>query len=142
MVGCKNDKDDGVKREESRPIGCLIATINNILTIFTNTWIYVASIIWSHYHWDHVGNTALFPPTTELVVGPGFKASPNILPGFPDNIDSPVDAKVFAKRTLTEIDFSGTKLQIGGYDAYDFFDDGSFYLLGRSPSFLPPYLLM
>ena len=90
-----------------------------------------ASVIWSHYHWDHTGSTEVFPKTTELVVGPGFKA--NMLPGYPHNVDSPVDSAAFEGRTLTEIDFSKTNLDIGGFRAYDFFGDGSFYLLGWCP---------
>nr|KAK5438363.1 hypothetical protein LTR18_008885 [Exophiala xenobiotica] len=87
----------------------------------------ISSVIWSHYHWDHTGSTELFPKTTELVVGPGFKAK--MLPGYPHNVDSPVDSAAFEGRTLTEIDFSTTNLEIGGFRAYDFFGDESFYLL-------------
>ncbi|OGM47386.1 metallo-beta-lactamase superfamily protein [Aspergillus bombycis] len=89
----------------------------------------ISTIIWSHYHWDHIGNTAIFPHSTKLVVGPGFKSRSNILPGFPLAPNSPVEAKVFDQRPLKEIDFSGTGLSIGGFPAYDFFGDGSFYLL-------------
>lgn len=38
---------------------------------------------------------------------------------------------MFSQRPLREIEFSGTDLSIGGFPAYDFFGDGSFYLLGR-----------
>ncbi|KAJ9612308.1 hypothetical protein H2200_003905 [Cladophialophora chaetospira] len=89
----------------------------------------ISSVIWSHYHWDHVGNMSLFPPSTEIVVGPGFKSAPQLLPGFPEKLDSPVLVSEFESRQLREIDFSATSLEIGGYGAYDFFDDGSFYLL-------------
>merc|ERR1711939_336883 len=68
----------------------------------------ISSVIWSHYHWDHTGSTEVFPKTTELVVGPGFKAK--MLPGYPHNVDSPVDSAAFEGRTLTEIDFSTTDL--------------------------------
>lgn len=27
----------------------------------------------SHAHWDHTGDMSTFPPTTDLVVGRGFK---------------------------------------------------------------------
>jgi hypothetical protein len=53
-----------------------------------------------------------------------------MLPGYPHNVDSPVDSAAFEGRTLTEIDFSTTNLEIGGFRAYDFFGDGSFFLLG------------
>lgn len=73
---------------------------------------------------------SLFPSSTEIVVGPGFKASPIILPGYPEKPDSPLNASDFAGRHLNEVDFGKAGLRIGGFGAYDFFGDGSFYLLG------------
>ncbi|KAF9888864.1 hypothetical protein FE257_008233 [Aspergillus nanangensis] len=89
----------------------------------------ISAVVWSHYHWDHTGNMALFPPSTRLIVGPGFKASPGLLPGYPENPTSPVSADAFANREVQEIDFSSSQLTIGGFRALDFFSDGSFYLL-------------
>ncbi|CAK7233732.1 hypothetical protein SBRCBS47491_008711 [Sporothrix bragantina] len=89
----------------------------------------ISSVVWSHYHWDHTGSMELFPSSTELVVGSGFKGSPSLLPGYPANPDSPIDARALAGRTLTEIDFAKTSLEIAGFRAHDFFGDGSFYLL-------------
>ncbi|KAL2817751.1 hypothetical protein BDW59DRAFT_165798 [Aspergillus cavernicola] len=88
----------------------------------------LASVIWSHHHWDHTGSMELFPKTTELVVGPGFKAAQHLLPGFPHLVDSPVDSAALEGHVLTEIGFQGS-FEIGGSRAYDFFGDGSFYLL-------------
>lgn len=31
------------------------------------------SMIWSHWHWDHHGAPDKYPPSVEVVVGPGFK---------------------------------------------------------------------
>ena len=39
-------------------------------------------------HWDHVGDPSRFPPSTELVVGPGFKKA--FVPGAPTNVKSPI----------------------------------------------------
>lgn len=47
----------------------------------------------SHWHWDHVGDASKFPPSADIVVGPGFKA--NFLPGYPNNPDSPMLASDF-----------------------------------------------
>lgn len=83
----------------------------------------------------------LFPKSTQLVVGPGFKESPILLPGFPHNPDSPIDAAAIKDRTLTEVGFENG-LEIGGFRAHDFFGDGSFYLLGTwdlELSFYCPY---
>lgn len=71
----------------------------------------------------------LFPASTEVVVGPGFTSASSLLPGYPVNPDSPIDARALANRTLTEIDFDAASLDIAGFGAHDFFGDGSFYLL-------------
>lgn len=86
----------------------------------------INSIIWSHYHWDHTGDPSTFPHSTELVVGPGFKEA--FTPAYPANQDSPVLESDYAGRSLREISFD-SKLEIGGYKAFDYFGDGSFYLL-------------
>jgi hypothetical protein len=93
-----------------------------------------ASVVWSHYHWHHVGNVSLFPPSTSLFVGPGFSSSPNLVPGFPENPDSPISSADLANRRVCEVDFSISGLEIGGFRAFDFFSDGSFYLLGKPHS--------
>ncbi|KIW75189.1 hypothetical protein Z517_11962 [Fonsecaea pedrosoi CBS 271.37] len=87
----------------------------------------ISSIIWSHWHWDHLGDPSTFPPSTELVVGPGFKEA--FFPGYPAKIDAPVRESDFAGREVREIDFTESKLKIEKFDAFDFFGDGSFYLL-------------
>lgn len=74
---------------------------------------------------------SLFPHSTEIVVGSGFKNSLNILPGYPEKPDSPVLASDFEGRHLNEIEFTKTGPEIGGFAAHDFFGDGSFYLLGK-----------
>ncbi|RDL30988.1 Uncharacterized protein BP5553_09777 [Venustampulla echinocandica] len=88
----------------------------------------ISSVVWSHYHWDHTGTVSLFPPSTSLVVGPGVKSSPNLLPGYPQNPNSPLNASDIEGRTLVEIDFT-SGLNIGEFRAHDYFGDGSFYLL-------------
>lgn len=54
-------------------------------------WLESLRLTWavnSHWHWDHIGDPSSFPPTTNLIVGPGFKKA--MLPGFPANRDSPL----------------------------------------------------
>ncbi|KAI4190992.1 MAG: hypothetical protein L6R41_000442 [Letrouitia leprolyta] len=86
----------------------------------------VNAIIWSHLHWDHTGDPSTFPHSTDLVVGPGFKEA--FTPGYPANQDSPILESDYTGRNLREISFD-SKLEIGGYKAFDYFGDGSFYLL-------------
>jgi len=54
----------------------------------------ISSIIWSHWHFDHIGDVSTFPTTTEIVVGPGFKKA--FLPAYPTNPESPLHERYFA----------------------------------------------
>ncbi|KAH6682824.1 beta-lactamase-like protein [Halenospora varia] len=86
----------------------------------------LGSIIWSHWHWDHIGDPSRFHPSTDVVVGPGFKR--NFLPGYPIREEAEMLESDFENRTVREIEFDGS-LMIGDFPAFDFFGDGSFYLL-------------
>ncbi|KAH8978028.1 hypothetical protein EDB86DRAFT_3155743 [Lactarius hatsudake] len=98
-------------------------------------------IIWSHHHAEHIGDPSLFPPTTSLVVGPGFKSDPGIYPGFPTNPDADVSETAFQGRDLLELDFTtSSALKIGGLRALNWFDDGSLYLL-EAPGHAPEHLM-
>ncbi|KAJ3526681.1 hypothetical protein NM208_g11073 [Fusarium decemcellulare] len=83
----------------------------------------------NHHHLDHTGNPTGFPPTTNLVVGPGFKET--LLPGYPTNPDGLILESDYEGRELRELDFEKEShgLRIGEFRAIDFFGDGSFYLL-------------
>ncbi|KAI7281733.1 Metallo-hydrolase/oxidoreductase [Hortaea werneckii] len=88
----------------------------------------IESIIWSHHHWDHVGDPSTFPPTTELVVGPGFKGA--YLPGYPTRKEATLMDSDFEGREVREVRFDEDEgFKIGRFNALDFFGDGSFYLL-------------
>jgi glyoxylase-like metal-dependent hydrolase (beta-lactamase superfamily II) len=85
----------------------------------------IDSLIWSHFHFDHIGNASLFPSSTSITVGPGFKEA--FLPAYPTNPESTLLESDFEGRELNEVSFG--ELEIGGFRAHDFFGDGSFYLL-------------
>ncbi|KAI9799652.1 MAG: hypothetical protein M1833_003967 [Piccolia ochrophora] len=89
----------------------------------------IEGVIWSHHHFDHVGNMTTFPASTDLIVGPGFKEG--MTPGYPENSESSLLQSDYEGRTVREIDFQkeGNGLKIGSFAALDFFNDGSFYLL-------------
>ena len=87
----------------------------------------IEAVIWSHNHFDHTGDPSRFQPHTELVVGPGVKGSS--WPGYPSNPDGTVLDSDAAGRNVREINFEDSGLKIGGFNAYDYFGDGSFYLL-------------
>ena len=61
----------------------------------------IDAVIWSHFHYDHVGNIQRYPKSTSIVVGAGFKES--ILPGYPIREDAPLYQADFEGRELIEI---------------------------------------
>lgn len=48
----------------------------------------IESVVWSHWHWDHIGDGSRFPSSVDIVVGPGF--TDNFTPGWPENPECPV----------------------------------------------------
>lgn len=88
----------------------------------------VEAVVWSHWHFDHTGDVSTFPSCTSLITGAGVRDA--FLPGFPENQDSPLLESDFAGRDHTEIDFDKeSTVKIGQFRGYDYFQDGSFYLL-------------
>lgn len=83
----------------------------------------------SHHHIDHVGDPSVFPATTDLIKGPGFKETE--LPGYPENEDAKILGSDYTGRHLRQLDFDAESLGlvIGGFGAIDYFGDSSFYLL-------------
>ncbi|KAF2740282.1 Metallo-hydrolase/oxidoreductase [Polyplosphaeria fusca] len=84
------------------------------------------SMIWSHWHWDHHGAPEKYPPSVEIVVGPGFRE--HFIPAYPTVPDAIFLDANFANRTVREVFFDDA-FKIGNFRAHDFFGDGSFYLL-------------
>lgn len=112
--------------------GCKIEVEKDVATILEENGkdlSEVGAIIWSHWHFDHVGDVQTFPHTTDIIVGPGFKKVH--VPAWPTVPDSHIDERAWEGRTLREIDFikEGKGFKIGQFDALDFYGDGSFYLL-------------
>lgn len=86
----------------------------------------IEGIIWSHFHWDHTGDPSRFSKETALIVGPGFKDK--FMPGYPANPNAGILESDYEGRELREITFS-QESKVGNFDAFDYFGDGSFYIL-------------
>lgn len=101
----------------------------DVLDIVSNGGVKVEEIeglILSHWHFDHSGAPSRLPKHTKVVVGPGFKEA--FLPGFPTREDSPFHEADFDSRDVIELTFNDG-FKIGQFQAYDYFEDGSLYLL-------------
>ncbi|KAJ7032680.1 hypothetical protein C8F04DRAFT_1235266 [Mycena alexandri] len=84
----------------------------------------ISAAIWSHAHFDHIGDVSRFPASTDLVFG---DATPRkTRPSHPQAMLMESD---LTGRKLVPIAFDDSSLQIGGFKAHDYFGDGSLYLL-------------
>lgn len=82
--------------------------------------------MWLDFHWDHQGDPSRFPGSTALVVGPGFKA--RFPQAWPTIERTSLREDSWEGRELREVEFK-TDLKIGRFKAFDWFGDGSFYVL-------------
>jgi glyoxylase-like metal-dependent hydrolase (beta-lactamase superfamily II) len=85
----------------------------------------VEGFVLSHWHFDHSGAPSVLPKTMKLIVGPGFRDE--FLPGWPAKETSPFHEADFEGREVIEPPFKD--LKIGEFQAWDYFRDGSFYVL-------------
>ncbi|KAL0573959.1 hypothetical protein V5O48_008000 [Marasmius crinis-equi] len=94
----------------------------------------VEAVIWSHTHFDHIGDMSRWPHTTKLIVGPGSDRKT-----YPTVPDAHLLESDFAGREVQELSFIDSSLKIAGAPAIDFFGDGSLYILDL-PGHLPGHL--
>ncbi|KAL8833661.1 MAG: hypothetical protein Q9170_004147 [Blastenia crenularia] len=113
-------------------LGSDVATIlelDNSLGIHSTD---IEAVIWSHNHFDHIGDMSAFSPSTELVLGPGVRDTswPTGLQETDAGQDSMLKSDIKG-RSVHEISFDGG-LKLGRFDAMDHFGDRSFHLLDAS----------
>lgn len=120
--------------EEIKPFNLTIVVEKDTADILRENGVepdQINGIIYSHHHWDHVGDATKFPGHTSIIVGPGYKAK--YLPGWPADPDSGATmSDLYEGRETIEPDFSSNDpraLKLGEYEANDWFGDGSFYIL-------------
>ncbi|KAM5374734.1 hypothetical protein ACJZ2D_006378 [Fusarium nematophilum] len=126
-LGIRKDPENLAPRTRAFAGAMTIMAERNVADILGEAASTVTELIWSHHHFDHIGDPSQFPPSTALVVGQGFKDE--FFPGYPRRQDSWILESDYADRDVREIDFKAANLRIGQYDAFDYFGDGSFYLL-------------
>ncbi|KAB5578603.1 beta-lactamase-like protein [Coniochaeta sp. 2T2.1] len=112
--------------------GWTVETAHDVADILKNNGVDpsdINDVIWSHEHFDHIGDISRFPNTTNLIVGPGFKETN--LPAWPTNPYSQLRDDYFEGRNVIQMDFEkqSPELQIGPFNAFDLWGDGAVYLL-------------
>lgn len=98
----------------------------------------IHSVIFSHLHFDHIGDCTKFPGAN-MVVGAGSKAANG--PGWPVDPKSPFSSAIVQHPKLHELSFQNEIWSpLGSFNrAHDFFGDGSFYLID-TPGHMPGHL--
>lgn len=86
----------------------------------------IEALILSHFHFDHSGAPSKLPKSTKVIVGPGFKKA--YLPGWPGREDSTFHEADFDDREVVEVPFTKDN-KLGQFECYDYFGDGSLYIL-------------
>ncbi|KIW62488.1 hypothetical protein PV04_10661 [Phialophora macrospora] len=96
-------------------------------------------IVYSHLHFDHIGNPGEFPQS-QVVVGPGTKAA--TFPGFPTDPNSGFLGSVLEHPSVRELSYETDEwTSFGPFSkAFDFFGDGSFLLLD-APGHMPGHMM-
>ncbi|KAJ7642755.1 beta-lactamase-like protein [Mycena polygramma] len=84
----------------------------------------IDAVIWSHSHFDHIGDMSKFPNTTGIIIG-----SETDTETYPQSPNATLQDSDFAGHQVTKIDFAAANLTFSGLKAIDYFGDGSFYLL-------------
>ncbi|CAK5263762.1 unnamed protein product [Mycena citricolor] len=95
----------------------------------------IEAVVWSHAHFDHIGDMSKFPRGTRLVIG-----SETITETYPTFANATLLPSDFAGRNVTKINFKAAKLIFAGMNAVDYFGDGSFYLLD-APGYMRGHLI-
>jgi glyoxylase-like metal-dependent hydrolase (beta-lactamase superfamily II) len=93
----------------------------------------ISHLILGHAHFDHIGNVADFPDSLPILVGPGSPIGEELA----TEIDVPID--VIKNRNVRELSHEKDKWQmVGTFQGYDYFGDGSFWLLDVPGVSFPP----
>ncbi|KAJ6514993.1 beta-lactamase-like protein [Mycena vitilis] len=94
----------------------------------------IDAVIWSHSHFDHIGDMSKFPNATGLIIGSDTDTAT-----YPQSPNASLQDTDFAGRQVSKIDFAKANLTFSGMKTIDYFGDGSFYLLD-TPGHLPGHL--
>jgi glyoxylase-like metal-dependent hydrolase (beta-lactamase superfamily II) len=94
----------------------------------------IDAIIFSHIHWDHVGDPRGFGQQTKFVVGPGATTLLSAPTGFPENQEGHFKTALFSTDRTHQIpepkDNNWFWQKLGPFEAaHDYFKDGSLWIV-------------
>jgi glyoxylase-like metal-dependent hydrolase (beta-lactamase superfamily II) len=103
----------------------------------------IRAIIFSHLHYDHIGDPSKFGPKTEFLIGPGAKQLLHGPDSYPCNAFSHFDSKLLPKDRTVELppaDDRSFWAPLGPFpDVHDFFGDQSMYII-NAPGHCPGHI--
>ncbi|KAJ7327607.1 hypothetical protein DFH08DRAFT_816447 [Mycena albidolilacea] len=84
----------------------------------------IDAVVWSHVHFDHVGDMSTFPNSTKLIIGLDTD-----LATFLESPTAPLQESDFIGHDINRVNFANMTLTVSGLKAVDYFSDRSFYLV-------------
>lgn len=84
----------------------------------------ISGLVLGHAHIDHIGNLADFPKTVSMLVGPGSPVGDELA------AEMDVPTEDIKSRKIHQLNRQNDRWQtIGTFQGYDYFGDGSFWVL-------------
>lgn len=103
----------------------------------------IRAVIFSHLHYDHIGDPSKFGPETEFLIGPGAKELLHGADSYPCNAHSHFDSKLLPPDRTVELPAASDGsfwAPLGPFpESHDYFGDQSMYII-NAPGHCPGHV--